>query len=184
MMATPDVVISPARELEDVTTDEVACCILVSVLKKAAVPLGVFVKQALISRYGEDRWMGIAKQSFSKKMQEYFTRDGQLTDIYLIFEVLMAQLDQVFIRQAVDIDGVKSHAVLLSSVAREIQGVCQTRTWLFHSFEVSAREVHGCLLKFSRLWRRFFSRHACAGSFLQEVIESSLLVSLSRKKKW
>ena len=179
MMATQYVVRAPVEDLEviKVSTDEVACCILVSVLKKAAIPLGVFVKQALISRYGEDRWMDIAKQSFSKKMQEYFTRDGQLTDIYLIFEILMAQLDQVFISQAVDIDGVKSHAVLLSSVAREIQGVCQTRTWLFHSFEVSAREVHGCLLKFARLLRRFFTgEHACAGSFLLEDVESSLMV--------
>ena len=176
-MATRDVAHSPSGKLEgEATADEVACCILVSVLKKAVVPLGVFVKQALTSRYGEDRWMDIAKQSFSKKMQEYFKRDGQLTDIYLIFEVLMAQLDQVFISQAVDIDGVNSHAVLLSSVAREIQGVCQTRTWLFHSFEVSAREVHGCLLKFARLWRRFFSSHA-AGRVLEDV-RSSLQVKI------
>ena len=155
-------------------SDEIACCILVRTLKSAILPLGVFVRDSLVTCYGEENWAHHAREAFSKKMQNYITPTCQLTDVYIVLELLMAELDQVFVQQAADLDGFESQALLLAQVAREIQGVAQTRTWLFHSFDVSAREVCDCLEKLSTLWRRFGMDSTAGAAF--EEIQSSLLV--------
>ena len=141
------------------SADEIACSLLLQVLQEIASPLGDFVQRRMMCVYGAEKWLTVAREAFPKfsKMRRFLGNwpDGKLRDLYVICELLMAQLDQVFISQAKDVDHVHRHALLLSKIARELQGVAQTRTWVFHSFVVSANEVHRCLECIKRIWRRF-----------------------------
>ena len=141
------------------SADEIACSLLLQVLQEIASPLGDFVQRRMMCVYGAEKWLTVAREAFPKfsKMRGYPGNwpDGKLRDMYVICELLMAQLDQVFISQAKDVDHVHRHALLLSKIARELQGVAQTRTWVFHSFVVSANEVHRCLECIQQIWRRF-----------------------------
>ena len=143
------------------SADEIACSLLLQVLQEIASPLGDFVQRRMICVYGAEKWLTVARGAFPKfsRMRRYLGNwpDGKLRDMYVICELLMAQLDQVFISQAKDVDHVHRHALLLSKIARELQGVAQTRTWVFHSFVVSANEVHRCLECINQLWTRFMS---------------------------
>lgn len=156
------------------SADEIANSIFVSVLRKAAVPLGEFVGKQLAAKYGETAWLDVARTNFSRRIRQHLV-DGNLRDVYVITEIILAHLDQVFLPESVDLDEVRDVALLLSKVTEELECVVQTRTWLFHTFRVSAAEVYHGLLKLRRLWRRFGLEDVACCS----IEEISLRISVS-----
>ena len=76
-------------------------------------------------------------------------------DIYVITQVIMSKLDQVFVGQGMpDVLGLIDRSDLLLSMAADVDCVGQTRTCLFHSVQISVQEVHRCVLAAERLCRR------------------------------
>ena len=149
------------------SADEIASSIYVSVLRKAAMPLGQFVAKQLAAKYGEAVWLSVARTTFSRRIRQHLV-DGNLKDVYVIAELILAHLDQAFLHKSVDIDGVHDVPLLLSKITEELEGVVQTRTWLFHTFSVSAAQIYYALLKLKRLWRRF-SLETAAGCTMEEI---------------
>ena len=139
-----------------ISEDEYSSVILLKAFSSVAPVLGDFVRTTMKCRLG-DQWMReSACQLRPRTRQTFFSRPEKLEkDIFLITEILLNNLDRVFLERTLDLDGVEHHGVLLQSLAVEIDCVGQTRTVLFHGVKLSIEEVECCLRRLQRLCRRF-----------------------------
>ena len=148
---------SSSRPLDTVSREEIAYVLLLQVFDKIAPLLGEHVKRSLQRAYGEQTWLGVAASCLSRRMWFIVTGNPRVLteDIYVITEVIMSKLDQVFVEQGtLDVLGLIDRSDLLLSVAADADCVGQTRTCLFHSVQISVQEVYRCVLAAERLCRR------------------------------
>lgn len=138
------------------SVDEVSEALLCKVFRETTPVLGDFVRKSLVMAYGEDRWLHEASRGLGRKSCcKLKTPEALYRDVFLVTEVLLNKLDEVFTDLALDVQGLESYSVLLQKLAIEIDCVGQTRTSLFHGHRLSTQEVHRCLLNLEQLWRRF-----------------------------
>ena len=146
--------------LEDISSDEISRVLLLRVFERVAPILGGHVRQRLENIFGESAWLRKAGDCLSRHMQSILVGKPHviLQDIYVITEVIMATLDNVFVDQnCEDCLGLKSRSDRLLSMAADVDCIAQTRTCLFHSVQLSVLEVHRCVLAVERLCTRMIN---------------------------
>ena len=138
------------------SADEFAVAILLRVFSMAAPVLCEQVVEGLKRHYGEKRWLFVAAESAGTQLRPHVEKDPSTLgrDIYALTEILLNNLDRVFLTKAQDSDDVEFSGVILQRMAEELDCVQMTRTALFHSTPLSAREVERCLHFLECLWTR------------------------------
>ena len=161
----------------DVSIDEVCYAVMLRVFSQITPTLSAFVKAKMKNIYGDERWLAIAKDCVGLRMKS-FCREKETWDLYTVCEVLLDQVEAVFLPHSLDVDGLGRGDVLLEQVTQEVDTICQSRTWMFHSGSggLSPREAKHCLVNLSRLVRRFCQD---LGEEVAESIQVNLKVTFS-----
>ena len=159
--------------LDAASNDEIARVLLLGVFDKVAPLLGNHVRCSLQRVYGEDAWLREVEDGLSRQMR-FFVRGKPhvlFQDIYVIAEVIINKLDRVFVKNLADVFGLTESGDLLLSVAADVDCLAQTRTCLFHSLQLSAREVHRCVVSVERICRRLAHAEKEADRFFDFLVE-------------
>ena len=159
--------------LDTASVDEIARVLPLGVFDEVTPLLGNHVRSFLQRVYGEDAWLREVEDGLGRQMR-FFVREKPhvlFQDVYIIAEVIMNKLDRVFVKHLLDVFGLTGRGDLLLSVAADVDCLAQTRTCLFHSIQLSAREVHRCVVSVERICRRLAHAEKEAGRFFDFLVE-------------
>ena len=153
------------------STSEVAASVLLRIFSLTGQVMAKYVSSRLKQCYGEQRWRDAALDCLGERSKGFlFDRHEKLTsDIYAITEVVLNNIEGIFVDDAADIDEVKNRGILLQRLAHDIDCVNKSRTELFHNVRLSVEEVARCCRCVERLWRRFGLEKECTRSCVEQL---------------
>ena len=181
-MEIPDLALTKTRCTKPrlkASASEVCHALVIRSFRRISLMFTSFVKKRLRCVYGQPSWLTTAKACLGPRMRSYCREDSDW-DVYTVCEVLLDQLDGVFLSQAENIDRVVGDGALIEQVAREVDTVCQSRNWMFHNEGLSPRESLRCLLAAKKLIGRFSSHFMPGGgSMLEDDLKVGWKLSLN-----
>ena len=143
-----------ARVHVDASPSELCFAIMARVFHSIAPVLSSFVKSSMKNAYGTAGWLDMAKSCLGAKMRS-FCREKEVWDLFTSCEIMLENMDRVFLTHSQDLDVLQCRGGFLEQVTHEVDTVSQSRNWLFHSEGLSPSEAVRCLMTLRRMLKRF-----------------------------